>query len=272
MTLPSPLSPPLSPSELSRYRDVGYIELPQLLSRDEVRRLKDEVVRLAGVDDPGRVLERDGRLVRALHGSHLTSDVCRRLTELPRMVSLAESVVGGPVYVYQFKINFKASFGGDVWPWHQDYIFWRDEDGMPAPHVVNIIVFVDEVTEFNGPLMIIPGSHKHGVIDARVRETTPGGWLPDVSADLKYSLDAGAVGTLAGEGGIVAPKGEAGTGLLFHPNLAHASVPNLSPFDRTMLIVTYNRVDNVPLGRGPARPGFLVSRDTTPVVAGAETL
>jgi ectoine hydroxylase len=36
------------------------------------------------------------------------------------------------VYIYQFKINVKAAFGGDVWQWHQDYIFWRNEDGMPG--------------------------------------------------------------------------------------------------------------------------------------------
>jgi hypothetical protein len=93
-----------------------------------------------------------------------------------------------------------------------------------------------------------------------------------VAADLKYSLDRETIAGLVREGGIVAPKGPRGSVLIFHPNLAHASVPNLSPWDRTMLIVTYNSVANVPVPAGEPRPAFLVSRDTRPLVALTETL
>ena len=31
---------------------------------------------------------------------------------------------------------------------------------------MNVAIFLDEVNEFNGPLMFIPGSHKQGVVDA----------------------------------------------------------------------------------------------------------
>jgi ectoine hydroxylase-related dioxygenase (phytanoyl-CoA dioxygenase family) len=136
------------------------------------------------------------------------------------------------------------------------------------------MLFIDEVTEFNGPLMLIPGSHRSGMIDvdARTAAEDQPAWVANVSADLKYSLDRDTIAALVQAKGIVAPKGPAGTVLLFHPNLAHASVPNLSPFDRTVLIVTYNRVDNVPVPRGAPRPEFLVSRDQTPVTAGADDL
>ena len=255
----------LTEHQLADYRSRGYVELPGFLQPRELELLRDEIASLAAQESPGRVLERDGRLVRALHGCHQTSAVCRRLTELPRMINIAEDVLGGRVYVHQFKINFKAAFGGDVWQWHQDYIFWRKEDGMRAPHVLNVMLFVDEVTEFNGPLMVIPGSHTAGMIDVDARSAAdgPDGWVANVSADLKYSLDRETIAGMVHANGIVAPKGPAGTALVFHPNLAHASVPNLSPFNRTMLIVTYNRVDNVPVST--ARPEFLVSRDATPL-------
>jgi ectoine hydroxylase len=67
--------------------------------------------------------------------------------------------------VHQFKINSKAAYRGDVWEWHQDYIFWQREDGMPTARVVNAVVFLDDVNEFNGPLLLIPTSHHLGVID-----------------------------------------------------------------------------------------------------------
>ena len=34
---------------------------------------------------------------------------------------------------------------------------------------MNVAIFLDDVNEFNGPLMFIPGSHKQGVVDAEAR-------------------------------------------------------------------------------------------------------
>ena len=73
---------------------------------------------------------------------------------------------GEPLYMHQFKINAKAPFDGEVWQWHQDYGTWARDDGMPEPRAMNIAVFLDEVMAINGPLMLIPKSHKHGVLAA----------------------------------------------------------------------------------------------------------
>ena len=69
------------------------------------------------------------------------------------------------------------------------------------------------------------------------------------------------------DAGVVAPKGRAGSVLLFDCNLAHASPPNLSHLGRTIALFTYNRVDNAPPASALHRPEFLVSRDTRPIVA-----
>src|SRR5947199_8251024 len=111
-------------------------------------------------------------------------------------------ILGGKVYIYQFKINAKAAFGGDVWEWHQDYIFWQKEDGLPTANVVNAVIFLDEVHEFNGPLIFIPGSHKEGVIDVAPQEALPEGyeknpaWISNLTARLKYSLNADIIANL----------------------------------------------------------------------------
>jgi hypothetical protein len=261
----------LTPEQLQCYEQEGLLYLPNVFSGNEIGTLLDETHSIAQIEHPSRVLEKDSRTVRALHGSHLTSPLMARLVRIPRLLHPAEQIVGGPAYVYQFKINFKAAFGGDVWKWHQDFIFWRKGDGMREARCVNLMIFLDEVTEFNGPLMLIPRSHRHGMIDVEAARGG-GGWQDNVAADLKYSLDREAIAKLVAEGGIIAPKGPRGSVLLFHPNLAHASAPNLSPWDRTMLIVTYNSVANVPVPPGEPRPEFLVSRDTRPLVAMGETL
>ena len=80
------------------------------------------------------------------------------------MVEPVQQVLGEALYMHQFKINGKAAFDGDVWQWHQDYGTWRADDLMPEPRAMNVAIFLDEVNEFNGPLMFIPGSHKLGAL------------------------------------------------------------------------------------------------------------
>ncbi|HYU30530.1 MAG TPA: phytanoyl-CoA dioxygenase family protein [Thermoanaerobaculia bacterium] len=193
------------------------------------------------------------------------------VTRHPRLVEPAMQILGSPVYVYQFKVNAKIAFLGDVWEWHQDYIFWRQEDGVRAPDLVTISIFLDEVTEFNGPLLMVPESHKTGVIEPQRTVGVPQGyegspdWVANLTADLKYSVDKASLTRLVDRTGIVAPKGRAGSVLFFHPNTVHGSVPNLSPYDRRIVLITYNRVDNLPAVQENPRPEFLVSRDSTPI-------
>jgi ectoine hydroxylase len=173
------------------------------------------------------------------------------------------------VYVHQFKINAKAACGGEVWAWHQDYVFWLKEDGMPAPRVTNVMVFLDEVNEFNGPLLLIPGSHREGVVDDEGRPAAASGepaWMANVGAELKYSLKRERVAALARRSGIVAPKGKAGSVLFFDANVFHGSAPNMSPFGRAIVISTYNSVENRPMPRAEPRPEFLAGRDYAALV------
>ena len=148
----------------------------------------------------------------------------------------------------------------------QDFVFWSKEDGLRKPEVVNMTVFLDDVNEFNGPLMIIPGSHKSGLIDVNPATKTKissgdSGWVTNLTADLKYAVNREIVANLVSNNGIVAPKGPAGSVLLFDANVFHGSSSNMSPFDRRVIIVTYNSVANIPqLPKNP-RPEFLVARD-----------
>lgn len=269
----------IADEQLKKYEEDGLVLLPCFLSAIEVRALKREIPRLFNEDSPRRVVERNGRMVRSVYGSHLTNDVFSRLTRHPRLVAAARRIIGGDVYVYQLKINAKAAFGGDIWEWHQDYIFWRDEDGMPSPRVTSVTIFLDEVTEFNGPLFLIPGSHAEGVVEVAARNTVfaeksaensvyrrSPKWISNLTADLKYSLDAEQVAGLIERHGIVSPKGAAGSALFFHGNTVHASTQNISPYSRLVVIITYNSTENVPPDVENPRPEFLRSRNSAAIV------
>lgn len=248
-----------------RYGRDGWYELPERFARDDVRKLRDRVEAISGQRRPEVVYEADSSVVRALHGCHDFDEVCHRLVRLPMLLDHAEALLGGPVYVYQFKVNMKQALEGAAWPWHQDFVFWHKEDGMPAPEAVNFAIFLDDVDGENGPLEVIPGSHHLGLIDPGEPQDESGhDWRRHVSATLEYTVPDEIAEPLAEEYGTRAFTGTAGTAVAFHPNLVHSSSNNLSEHRRAVLLVTYNKVTNAP--SHPTRPEFLVSRDSTPVV------
>src|SRR5262245_47800207 len=249
---------PLTESDRIQYEHEGYLLVPDVFSPDEVATLKEQIPVELSIAGPRAVMERDGKTVRAIHGSHATNHIFNRLSQHPRLVSPAEQVLGSRVYVHQFKINVKAAFVGDIWKWHQDFIFWLKQDGMREPRAINAMVFLDDVTEFNGPLLIVPGSHRVGVIDVPDDDDSAmGDWTKSFSADLKYTVNRETLTDLIGRAGIVAPKGRAGSVLFTHCNVVHGSAPNMSAADRTLAIVTYNSVENALLPVAAPRAEFL---------------
>ncbi|HVG22180.1 MAG TPA: phytanoyl-CoA dioxygenase family protein [Blastocatellia bacterium] len=269
----------ITEAQLKQYDKTGFLFLPEFFSSEEVSAMKAELPGIFAEDSPRRVLEKDGNMVRSVYGSHNDNEVFKRLVRLPRIVGPVVKFLGSEVYVYQFKINTKAAFGGDRWEWHQDYEFWRKEDGMPVPRVINVVVYLNEVNEFNGPMFLIPCSHHEGSIDVdardaafadkksrpKVYEDSPT-WISNLTADLKYSLSQPVVEDLVRKYGIVAPKGQAGSVLFFHGNLVHGSSNNISPFDRVLVFITFNSVQNFPSFEGNKRPDFIVCHDGSPIV------
>jgi ectoine hydroxylase len=162
--------------------------------------------------------------------------------------------------MHQFKINGKAAFDGDVWQWHQDYGTWRNDDGMPTERAMNVAIFLDDVNEYNGPLMFIPGSHKKGVVDARHDTTTTSYPLWTVDNELIAQLVERAGGK---HGGIVSPTGPAGSMILFHSCLVHASGSNLSPWHRVSVYLSLCAVSNHI--RRFKRPEYIAHRNFTPI-------
>ncbi|YAG14889.1 Phytanoyl-CoA dioxygenase family protein [Nostoc sp. DSM 114161] len=257
----------LTEEQLLIYKNQGFLVLPEYFSRGEIEAMKAELSSLSADNSPKKVLEKDGKTLRSLHGSHITNDVFKCLTRHPFIVEPAMQIVGSQVYVYQFKINIKAAFSGDIWKWHQDYIYWRKEDGMQRPQAVNAMCLLDDMNEFNGPLFLIPGSHKEEMIDVTAHSSNESQeWISSFSANLKYSLNQKLITNLVSKYGITFIKAAAGSLVFFDSNIVHASSNNISPFGRSTVIITYNSIENIPSPVINPRPDFLVSQDYRPVI------
>lgn len=217
-----------------------------------------------------RKVESNGLTVRSVYGAHSENDECRKLAEDPNLVQMAMQLVGDAVHVFQFKLNPKRALVGAGWPWHQDYTYFHKEDGMPMPRCVNAVLFLDEITEFNGPVIVVPGSHKRffGLTPGEGRtaaDDAAGAWDPSpANAGARYPVSQSDLQSLIRSNCIEAPKGPARSVLFFHVNTLHASQPNISPFDRSLALVTYNSSSNTP--RNGRRESFVASSDSTPIL------
>jgi ectoine hydroxylase len=251
----------LSGDEVNGFRTNGLLLQERVFSAEEVARLKESAEVELASDSPRRTVEKDSGVARGVHGGHLYRRELAELVKFPRLLLTASRLLEDAVYVYQFKVHAKRSFKGEVWAWHQDFIFWHLEDGMPAARALTAAIFLDEVNEFNGPLVFMPGGHSQGMIDVHA---DGGGWDNTLTADLKYQLNAETVRRLSESSPLTAPKGPPGSVLWFDCNIPHASAPNMSPFDRRIVLITYNAVSNAPV-QPSTRPEWLVGRDCTPL-------
>ena len=260
----------LTPEQHAEFDRDGYLFFPGLFSSEETRTLTAAVPDLYGRREAYNVREKGKDAVRTNFAAHLYSEPFARLARHPRMVEPVQELIGEALYMHQFKINGKQAFDGDVWQWHQDYGTWKNDDLMPAERAMNVAIFLDDVNDYNGPLMFIPGSHKRGVVDAKHDLTTTSYplWTIDNALIAQLVERAGGRGGFdaAGRyvpGGIVSPKGPAGSMILFHGCLVHASTSNLSPWNRVSVYLSLCAVSNHI--RRFKRPEYIAHRDFTPI-------
>lgn len=248
----------LSTEQLKAFDERGYVFFPNCFSEDEIAPLRTEAENVLKLDRQEVWREKTGA-PRTAFAAHTFSEVFGLLARHPRLVEPLRQLFGEDVYVHQFKLNAKAAFEGEVWQWHQDYGTWARDDGMPEARAMNIAVFLDEVMPINGPLYLIPKSHRQGVLAAGHDRLTTSYPL--------WTLDKETVTRLvneAGDGvGIVAPTGKPGSVLMFHGNLVHASPPNITPYPRKIVYLTLCAVSNHITKF--TRAEWIAHRDFTPI-------
>ena len=195
---------------------------------------------------PGHSAERPG--LRRIQSPEEVSDVYESVMRTARVVDYCAELIGPNLRFHHGKVNSKLPGSGTAVKWHQDFPF----QPMTNDDMITCLLFLDDVTLENGPLEVIPTSHKGplyphwhngiftGAIDERIIE-------PQRDKIVKCTGSAGAV-------------------CLMHVNLLHGSAPNLSDVPRTLYITTYYAEDAIELS-----PNHLPSRFTHALVRGEAT-
>lgn len=257
---------PLDEVALSRYERDGFLWFEGFFSYDRVKPFFSELVDMAkdeALMESEKVIAdpKSGR-IRSVFDMHRISERFDHLTRDPRILGMVRQLLGSEVYIHQSRINDKFGFEGSGFQWHSDFETWHAEDGMPRMRAVSASIMLTDNNEFNGPLMLIPGSHHYHV--PCVGETPERNWEQSLKRQETGVPDKNTLAKLAKRGGIRAPKGPAGSLLLFECNVLHASNENMSPWPRSNLFFVYNSLDNQlqqPYAAPVPRPNYLGNRD-----------
>ena len=255
---------PLTTDEVWNYARDGFLFATELFSQEEVAQLLDEANQLAQqwpASQPGLIREPGSDAARSIFRLHKISELYQNLFRDPRLLSRARQLLGGEVYIHQSRVNYKPAMNGKEFFWHSDFETWHVEDGMPGMRALSVSLFLTESHEFNGPLMLIPGSHETYI---RCAGATPENHFEQSLRKQEYGVPSQeALEHLLADSEIVAPKGPAGSVVFFDCNTMHGSNGNLSPTPRINLFAVYNRTDNAlgePFCDHPPRPEYLAER------------
>lgn len=199
----------VTPAELAELRRIAYdyIEASRQVSEsNDVYDLDDG----HGPDSP--------RLTR-IKLPHKQHPYFWDLLKGSRLTQVLNDLLGPDVLIQTSKLNTKAPGGGAAVEWHQDWAFYpHTNDSMLA-----FGLMLEDVTPDNGPLMVIPGTHKGPILSHYNNGVFCGAINPD---DPLFEMPKAVTLT-----------GKAGSMTVHHARTLHGSAPNRS--DRARLILFY---------------------------------
>ena len=214
--------------EAAFYHENGYLVVDDVYTAAEVaamRAVLGELVENAkGLNDHNEVYDLEpshtsGRpRVRRIKEPTKVHSIYRKMVEHPKLISVMNKLIGPDQRYHGGKINIKAGGFGSPVEWHQDWAFY--------PHtnddVLAVGVMLDDMTEENGPLLIMPGSHKGPTYDHHIDGVFAGAIDPRAC-----SLDFSKAARITGKAGACS---------FHHVRAIHGSEQNRSEEDRVLLL------------------------------------
>ncbi len=234
----------LNQTQIDEYNCVGAIVVPDVLTHDEVQRLRrvtDEFV------DNARAVAQHNEIydledthtpeqprVRRIKSPHLHHPAYRDLVAHAKIVKVLQALWGPDIRFDTAKLNMKSAGYGAAVEWHQDWAFYpHTNDDLAA-----VGIMMDDMELANGPLMIIPGSHKGPIFDHHTDGRFCGAMDP-ASKEIDYTK-------------AIPLTGAAGSITVHHVRAVHGSAPNTSNKERRLLLLQYRAADAWPLLGFPA--------------------
>jgi ectoine hydroxylase-related dioxygenase (phytanoyl-CoA dioxygenase family) len=229
----------LSQTQIEEYHRVGALVVPDVLTLDEVRRLRrvtDEFV------DKARTVTQHDEIydledthtpqqprVRRIKSPHQHHPDYGALVRHPTIVAVLQALWGPNIRFDTAKLNMKSAGYGAAVEWHQDWAFYpHTNDDLAA-----VGIMMDDMELANGPLMVISGSHTGPVFDHHSEGRFCGAMDP-TKREIDYSK-------------AIPLTGSTGSITIHHVRAVHGSAPNTSNKERRLLLLQYRAADAWPL-------------------------
>ena len=231
----------ISAKQIETYRENGYLVVENVLDAetlDRVRAVTTELVAKAkGLTTHNEVYDLepshspDDPRVRRIKTPHKWHPLFWEIAKSPRMAEVLKALLGANVRLHGSKLNMKSPKYGSPVEWHQDWAFYpHSNDDLLA-----IGVMLDDVEIENGPLLVMPGTHRiNKVWDHHLDGRFCGAMDPTATPELDYSK-------------AVACTGKAGSCSFHHVRLVHGSAQNTSEKPRHLLLYECAAADAWPL-------------------------
>ena len=232
--------PMLNDPQIAQYREEGYVLVEGVLEDETLatlRRVTDEIVAGAtGIDDHTDILDLeashqpDAPRVRRIKRPHLAHPFYRDLAAHAGVMSALEPLIGKDIRLRAGgKVNMKAADYGSPVEWHQDWAFYPHTNQS----VLAVGILLDDMDADNGPLLVLPGSHRGPVYDHH----SDGAFCGAIDIE-REGLDVCGARQL---------HGCAGSITIHHARLVHGSAMNMSTRQRRVLFYEYAAADAWPL-------------------------
>ena len=229
----------LSQEQKDFYAENGYLMVEDAVTPDQLARLQEITDRL--IEGSRHVTENTD--VYDLDTGHSASEPRLTRIKLPhkqdpfywdllkksRLTEVLTDLLGPDTLLNTSKLNTKAPGGGAAVEWHQDWAFY--------PHTNDSLLafglMLEDVDAANGPLMVIPGSHRGPLLSHHAGGVFCGAINPD---DPLFEMDRAVTLT-----------GKAGSMTVHHVRALHGSAPNVSDRARKILFYELASADAWPI-------------------------
>ncbi|MGH1484311.1 MAG: phytanoyl-CoA dioxygenase family protein [Geminicoccales bacterium] len=229
----------ISEQDVAFYNENGYLVVSNVLSADDVAELRQVTEKFVAdarhvsehneiydLEDSHSPAEPRVRRIKTPHAHH---QAYARMVAHPNILAVLQKLWGPSIRFDVSKLNLKAAGYGAPVEWHQDWAFYpHTNDDLAA-----VGIMIDDVDETNGPLMVIPCSHKGPILDHHVD-----GYF------------CGAIDPSRGEAEFaeaVTLTGSAGSITIHHARTIHGSATNTSGKPRRLLLHQYRAADAWPM-------------------------
>ncbi len=233
----------LSADDVAFYRNNGYLLVENAVTPaqlDALRRVTYALIEKSrGVTESDEVFDLDDghsaarpRLTR-IKLPHKQDPVYWDTLVNSRITDVLRTLLGPNVALSTAKLNTKAPGGGAAVEWHQDWAFYpHTNDDLLA-----VGLMLEDVDEANGPLQVIPGSHKGPVLAHTNADGVFCGAVDPGDPDFHHDR-------------VVTLTGKAGSMTVHHVRTLHGSAPNMSDRNRFILFYECLAADAWPLVGG----------------------